>query len=105
MPTIFVLSKLRPEVAPEKYEDWVREYDYPTSKKFKSIISYRAYKVKESLEQNEPPEYSYIEHIDITNLEEYKKDLSTPTGEELLKQWSQFMKVKESKMLVTEVIE
>jgi len=103
MPTVFVLSKLRTEVDPKEYENWVKQYDYPTSKKFKSIIFYRAYKVKESLEETESPEYSYIEHIDITNLEEYKKDLSSPAGRELLKQWSSF--IKEAQMLVTEVIE
>jgi hypothetical protein len=102
MPTVFVLSKIRTEANPEKYEDWVRKYDYPTSKKFKSIISYKAFKVKGYLEEKELPEYSYIEHIDITDLEEYKKDLSTLEGKELLKQWSQF--IKEAKILVTEVI-
>jgi hypothetical protein len=104
MLTVFVLSKLRSEADPEKYENWVRQYDYPNSKKFGSIIHYRVYKVKGSLKETESPEYSYIERIDISDLEEYKKDLlSTSIGKELLEQWSSF--IKEAQMLVTEVIE
>jgi hypothetical protein len=101
MPTVFVFSKLRPGVDPKKYEKWVQEYDYPTSKKLKSIIHYRAYKVKGALEGSS--EYSYIEHIDVTDIEEYKKDLSTSVAKELLKQWSSF--IGEAKVLFTEVIE
>jgi len=96
-----VLSKIRPDADPAEYEKWVMEYDYPTSKKLKSIIHYRTYKVKGALEGS--PEYSYIEHIDITDIEEYKKDLSTSIAEELLKQWSSF--IEEAEMLITEMIE
>ncbi|MHA1832432.1 MAG: hypothetical protein ACTSV7_00445 [Candidatus Baldrarchaeia archaeon] len=101
MYAVFVLSKLRPKVDPEKYENWVRQYDYPTSKKLGSITHYRVYRVTGTLEGSS--EYSYIEHITVTNIEEYKRDISTPIGKELLKQWSSF--IKEAKVLFTEVIE
>lgn len=101
MPTVFVLSKLRPEADPEKYENWVRHYDYPTSKKLESIVHYQVYKVIGVLEGSS--EYSYIEHIDITNIEEYRKDLLTPIAKGLLNQWSSF--IKEGKVIFTEIIE
>lgn len=101
MPTAYVLSKLRPGVDSDKYEKWVREYDYPTTKKVKSITHYRTYRVTGALEGQ--TEYSYIERIEITDVEEYKKHLETPECKELLRQWSEF--IGESKVLFTTVIE
>ncbi|WP_309492442.1 hypothetical protein [Candidatus Hecatella orcuttiae] len=91
MPRVFVLSKLRPEAKAEEYEKWVHEFDYPTTEKFfKSITSYRVYKLKETLE-GKPLPYNYIECIDIKNVEEYKKDLSTPEALKLLRQWAKYI--------------
>ena len=101
MPAVFVLSKLRSGADTQKYEKWVREYDYPTSRKVKSIVSYRAYKVTGALQGT--PEYSYVEHIEITNMDEYKKDLETPAFKELLNQWSTF--IGEAKILFSDVID
>ena len=101
MTTVFVLTKLRSGVDHERYEKWVREYDYPNSRKVSSIVSYRTYRVTGALEGSS--EFSYIERIDITDVEEYKKALSTPELKELLRQWSEF--IAESELLFTEVLE
>lgn len=101
MPTVFVFSKLRPGADPDKYEKWVREYDYPNAAKSKSVIHYRAYKVTEALEGH--PEYSYVEHIEITDVDDYKKDLSTPEFKELMRQWSTY--IGEAKIVITKVVE
>lgn len=102
MPTVFVLSKLRPNASVKEYERWIKEWDYPNSRtKMKSIKSYYCYRVTGSL--GEVQDISYVEHIEITNFEEYKSDLNSPFGKELISQWSKF--IGESKILTAQVIE
>ena len=101
MPTVFVLSKLRKGTDPKKYESWVREYDYPQSKKIKSIVHYRTYRTIGALVGY--PEYSYVEHIEINDVEEYKRDLETPVFKELARQWSEF--IEDGKLIFAEEIQ
>lgn len=97
---VFFVNKLKKRVRPEEYEKWVRERDYPESKKISTIKSYQVYKVKESLLGERP--FDYIEVIDVTDVEKYKNDLNSPTVKALLEEWKKY--VGESAGVYTEVI-
>ena len=90
MPTVFFLTKLKDGADRTAYEQWVQEYDYPTCRKhFKSITFYQAYKVNEISESDSP--YDFIEHIDMTSVEEYQREMETPEVQELLRQWGEYI--------------
>jgi len=101
MPKIFILNKLRKDADPKEYEKWVKEVDYPSTSKWKSVKYYRNHKVTRQLKG--VLECDYIEYGEITNLQDYKKDLSAPWYPELYKQWKKY--VKEAKIIFAEVIE
>jgi len=104
MPTVFFLTKLKEGVEQKKYEKWVKAYDYPTSRKyFRSIKFYRAYKVNEESRKDSPCDF--IEHIDITSIEAYKRDLETPKFQELHRQWSEFCDRENILCIYTDPIE
>jgi REDY-like protein HapK len=86
MPVRFVINTLKPGVAPEEYERWLREYDYRVAKTFASIRSYRTSRIVPPIKGAESAGWRYIERIDIRDLEQYQKDLASPAGQELIRQ-------------------
>ena len=104
MATVFFLTKLRENAIEERYESWIKEYDYPTcKKKFGSIKFYKAYKVDAKSKEILP--YDFIEHIDVTSIEEYENDLQRPEFKELLRQWSEFCDKESALIIHADVIE
>ena len=104
MPTVFILTKLKKGVDQDRYEQWVKEYDYPMCKKhFKSVTFYRAYKAVGESKGNVP--YDFVEHLDVTSFEEYKRDGETPEFQELIRQWGEFLESEEAILIYTEPIE
>ncbi len=103
MPTVFFLTKLKEGADLGAYEKWVEEYDYPTCKKnFKSVIFYVAYKVNKAECPDSP--YDFIEHIDMTSMEEYKQEVETPEFQELLRQWAEFIDSETAQVIYTNPI-
>lgn len=104
MPAVFFLTKLREGADREKYEKWVTEYDYPTCKKhFRSVLKYTTFRVNEESRSVSP--YDYIEHIDLTSVEEYKRELETPEFQELLRQWSEFVDADSALVVYSDPVE
>lgn len=98
MATVFFMSKFKEGADRQAYRRWVIEYDYPTCKKnFSSIVNYTTFEV----DKNENPDspWDVIEHIDLTGLEEYKRDMASPEFQELLSRWSRFMDAETALMV------
>ena len=89
MPTAFFLTKLKKEVKAKDYEKWVHASDYPTAKKMKSIKSYKVHRINGAFMGDKV--YDYVEVIEITNLEDYGKDLNSDNGKKLLAEWSNYI--------------
>jgi hypothetical protein len=89
MPVVFFLSKKREGIRSEDYEKWVREFDYVITQRMKSVTFYRVNRIKEKF-QGDPP-YDYIEYIQITNYDEYRKEFDGPIGKEILAQWTKYV--------------
>ena len=100
MPAVFFLTKLKEGANIKEYEKWVKEYDYPTCKKyFKSVKSYIANKVIAESKETSP--YDFIEHIELTSIEDYKHELEMPEFKELLRQWSEFIESETALVIYT----
>lgn len=103
MATVFFLTKLKKGVDQRKYEKWVKEYDYPTCQKlFKSIKFYTAYKVNETSKKDSP--YDFIEHIDMTSIEDYQREMETPEFQELLRQWGEYCDAESALVIYTDPV-
>jgi hypothetical protein len=91
MPTVFILTGLRQGVDPADYERWVREVDYPTSAQVPSIISFSVHRVEGPFRRADL-ECDYIEVIEVTDLEDYRRDLEEiPQLQELFRQIRQYL--------------
>ena len=90
MKTVFFLTKLKRGVKPAQYEKWIREYDYPVSRRLKTILDYKVHRIIGSLSKQKSP-YDYLEVIQVSEIEKYKKTLGTAEMKELLQQWRKFI--------------
>ncbi len=91
MPVVFWMSKLKPVVRPEDYERWIKEFDYANAPELKTILSYRAYRVERPFSEGEML-FDYLEVIEVTGLEEYRKELEeNPAAKAVADQWGGFL--------------
>jgi hypothetical protein len=86
MPVRYVITTLRPGVKREDYEKWLVEYDYVVAKSLPSIASYRSHRGVGRINGAETAGWSYIERIEIRDVEQYQRDMASPAGQELLRQ-------------------
>src|SRR5215204_1630793 len=88
MPVVFFLNRLRQGVTPERYEQWVREVDYPKARALATINSYVVNRIDGTLEGSQAP-YHYVERVEVTDLAAYQQELQAGEGmEDFLRQWS-----------------
>jgi REDY-like protein HapK len=102
---VFFLNRLREGVDPQDYERFVREIDYPFARSLPTIRSYVVTRLDGLFEGGEAP-YDYLEVVEITELEAYRKSLDPSGSPELgrfFEQWSSY--VGESLVVHGEVIE
>jgi len=71
MPVRYVITTLKAGVKPEEYERWLREYDY---------------RIEGPIDGAAQAGWHYIERIEVRNKDQYAKDLTSPAGQELIRQ-------------------
>ncbi len=86
MPVRHVITTLKNGVDPGTYERWLREYDYRVARTFPSIISYRTHRIAAPIAGIEEAGWNYIERIEVSDVEQYQRDLASPAGQELIRQ-------------------
>jgi hypothetical protein len=102
---VFFLNTLREGVDPRDYERFVREVDYPFAERLETIRSYVVTRL-DGLFDGGPPPHDYLEVVEITDLEAYRKSLDPGSSSEVQQffdQWSSF--VGESLVVYGDVIE
>jgi hypothetical protein len=87
MRVVFFLNKLNEAVSSQDYERWVREVDYPTAKSISSILDYKVARIEGLLEGDDKPPYDYVERVEITDLESYRRDLAEPKMDAFKEAW------------------
>jgi len=91
MPIVFWMTRLKPEMRPEDYERWLKEFDYANAHKIQTIRSYRAYRAEQPFSEGEKL-FDYLEVIEVTDLEEYRRDLEeNPAAKAIAQQWGEFL--------------
>jgi len=84
MRKVLWFSRLQPGVEPESYERFVREVDYPASKRIPSLVGYHSLRLKGPATGSEELPYQFIDIADIRNIDEYRADFeSHPAVEEV----------------------
>ncbi|GAA4559383.1 hypothetical protein [Pseudonocardia xishanensis] len=79
---VFFLTTLHSEDVREAYENWVRDVDQPAADALPGVERYRVVRLEgPATEGSTTPAYSYIEIIEITDLETYRKSVqATPAS-------------------------
>ena len=80
---VFFLTTLASEDVREAYEQWVREVDQPTAEALPGVESYRVVRLASApvMDGVATPSYSYIEIIEVSDLETYQKSIGeTPAS-------------------------
>ena len=103
MPVVMFLTRLREGADREKYEKWVTDFDYAQVKKHsKTIKSYTNHKVNEISREDSP--FEYYEILEITDIEEYKKEIQEQWAREVLEQFQEYIDVENAVIVYTDPI-
>lgn len=76
---IVALFNLKPGVSAADYEAWARRVDIPTVNGLKSIDTFEVFKSVGLLGSEARPPYSYVEIIDVADMDQFGKDVATET--------------------------
>lgn len=78
---VVLVSVLQDGVSHETYEDFVRRVLLPMARKLPSVQSYEVTALRELVEDSgEPSPGDYIDFIEVSNLEDYGRDLEQMLG-------------------------
>jgi hypothetical protein len=106
MPVKFVITTLKPGVAPHDYERWVRERDYRYTGSNPNFISYRVHRIEGPISGAPDAGWQYIERIEVKSVEQHQKDLASPEGAQLLKElYDNYLDRSKNIYLTAEVVE
>lgn len=75
---IIVLFNLKPGVAVSDYEEWARTRDIPGVNALSSVSRFTVHRATGLFGSDAAAPYQYIEIIDITGMEPFVADISTP---------------------------
>jgi hypothetical protein len=89
---VFVLH-LKPGVDPDAYERWVREVDYPMTRRQPGVISYEVTRVERAADGADPLQAQYLEVIRVEDAEAYEAQLAggSPEFRTMLEQWDDYV--------------
>lgn len=75
---IIVLFNLKPGVAVSDYEEWARTRDIPGVNALSSVSRFTVHRATGLFGSDAAAPYQYIEIIDITGMDPFVADISTP---------------------------
>lgn len=78
---IFALFNLKADQDPATYEAWAKAKDIPTVRAMESVDNFQVQKVEGLLGSDATPPYSYIETIDVNDMERFFAEVSTPAAQ------------------------
>jgi hypothetical protein len=97
MVAVFWMSKLKSGVAAADYEAWVQDFDYEKARELTSIRSYRTYRIDEPFFGPGSAPFDYLEVIEVTNLDEYRRELNEhPAAQAIAQEWGDYVELVHS---------
>lgn len=80
---IIVLFNLKDGVSVAEYEEWVRTRDIPGVNALQSVSGFTVHRATGVFgDQDAKPPYQYFEIIDVTDMDAFVADISTPEFQE-----------------------
>jgi hypothetical protein len=80
---LIALFNLKPGISVADYEAWARATDLPTVNKLGSVSCFRVFKTTGLLGGDSPAPYSYVEMIDIDDIDGFWRDVGSPAMQEI----------------------
>ena len=77
MPAILVLFNLKPNADVNAFEKWARERDIPTVRGLGSVKGFDVLRQEKLLFGDAKPPYQYAEIIDVKDMDQFGKDVSS----------------------------
>lgn len=74
---IVALFNLKPEVSEADYEAWAKRVDLPTVNGLQSVENFEIFRSAGLLGSEDKPPYSYVEIIDVGNMDRFGADVAT----------------------------
>ena len=90
MTTIIVLFNLKPGTDKSEYENWAKSVDLPTVRNLGSIDGFRVFRSTGLLGTEEAAPYEYIEVIDISEWEQFGKEIATDVMQKVAGEFQRF---------------
>ena len=87
---IVVLFNLKPGVDVAAYEKWARTTDIPGVRGLRSVSDFQVYRATALLGTDAKPPYSYIEVIDVPDMQAFGNDVSTEAVQKVAAEFQQF---------------
>ncbi len=75
---VFALFNLKEGISPDEYLAFAKGLDLPTVNALPSIESFRVFRSTGLLFSDQPSPYSYIEVLDIKDMDQFGADASSP---------------------------
>lgn len=75
---IFALFTLKPGISPDTYLDFARKRDLPVVNALPSVDRFRVFRTTGLLGSDAPAPYSYIETLDIPDMDAFGQDVASP---------------------------
>jgi hypothetical protein len=89
MAHVIVLFNLRTSTDVAAYESWARTTDLPTVNSLPSVNKFTVLKAQGTF-SGEPSPYQYVEIIDVADMDQLTKDVSTDVMQEIANQFQEF---------------
>jgi hypothetical protein len=87
---IIVLFNLKPGVDAAAYENWARTTDIPGVRALRSVSDFQVYRATGLLGSDDKPPYSYIEVIDVPDMQAFGADVASEAVQKVAAQFQQF---------------
>ena len=87
---IVVLFNLKPGTDVAAYEKWARTTDIPGVRALRSVADFQVYRTTEVLGTDAKPPYSYIEVIDVADMNAFGADVGSEAVQKVAAQFQQF---------------
>ncbi len=75
---LIALFNLKPGISVDAYEAWAKTVDLPTVNGLPSIERFTVHRATGVLGSSAAPPYGYVEILDVTDMDQFGQDTSTP---------------------------
>jgi REDY-like protein HapK len=88
--TLIVLFNLRSDADPVAYEKWAKSTDLPVVTSLSAVSSFDVYRSAGLFGSGSPAPYRYVEVIDITDVQQFGRDLDSATMKRVASEFQSF---------------